>query len=422
MTGAWLLTHLPSAVNMCLSLLQRDKIALTVTAYKYKGTMQHFRTFYPVGHGAFFVEKLYTDKHVPYIAVYDCGDSQNGSLVQKYALQAFSKPFEDEDEKIDLLFISHFDDDHVNGLTHLKPYLTKQTKVFLPFFYNTYIDLYNKSKREGISYVISVLDDVGIRPILIAYNGENPQDEVDLDKPLPERNYSNLDSPYPVLASGTPIKLGSSPIWKYVPYNLFNEAKLFQDFRSKIKSSSHWSDAKLNDPLTWTDDEIVELRNIYKTFSTYSINSNSLIVLSAPSKIEYMWLQSITSDFLQQGYLHHCYHHPDPVLASSLYTGDTVLKRGAGGAYKLTYEEFLYRLKKQTKRVGLMQIPHHGSSNNINKAALCDCMSCSMFCNYGTSDLSYKTFLLNCFSLSSIWKDILAVTELSKTIEISLVS
>ena len=65
-------------------------------------------------------------------------------------------------------------------------------------------------------------------------------------------------------------------IWKYVPYNLFNEAKLFQDFRSKIKSSSHWSDAKLNDPLTWTDDEIVELRNIYKTFSTYSINSNTM--------------------------------------------------------------------------------------------------------------------------------------------------
>ena len=105
MTGAWLLTHLPSAVNMCLSLLQRDKIALTVTAYKYKGTMQHFRTFYPVGHGAFFVEKLYTDKHVPYIAVYDCGDSQNGSLVQCKWIDTSETIFDETNESFSTILL-----------------------------------------------------------------------------------------------------------------------------------------------------------------------------------------------------------------------------------------------------------------------------------------------------------------------------
>ena len=46
-----------------------------------------------------------------FTAVYDCGDSNDGHLVEKYAILAFGSPTEGPVQKIDALFISHFDSD-----------------------------------------------------------------------------------------------------------------------------------------------------------------------------------------------------------------------------------------------------------------------------------------------------------------------
>lgn len=384
--------------------------------------MRHTRTFYPVGHGAFFVEELDYGGKSPFIAVYDCGDSAKGSLVKKYAEKAFGSKDDEQSAIIDVLFISHFDSDHINGLKHLKPYLTQDTHVFLPFFYDKYKDLYKRSKRDGIATVIRVLSEKQIKPTLVRYQEEGQQEVFDLDKPLADGDHASNDSSYPVIPSGTPIVKSTLDIWKYVPYNLFNEAKLFHDFRANIKASKNWSEAKLNDPRTWTEDEIREFRQIYGTFSTYSINVNSLLVLSMPTFTEYMFIDKLSGEYIQNGYLIECKRcHPTAVVASSLYVGDTVLKRNSQGKYNQAYIHLLARLRMHTNRIGLMQIPHHGSSNNINIATLSDCMSCSLFCNYGTNDAGNKTFLLNSTSIKSIWKDILHVTENTNPIVISLV-
>lgn len=384
--------------------------------------MRHTRIFFPVGHGAFFVEKLDNGGDSPFIVVYDCGDSANGTLVQKYAQQEFGKTEVGYREKIDILFISHFDSDHINGLKYLKPYITQNTRVFLPFFYDKYKKLYKSSKRDGIDILLGVLSELGIIPILVTYNEERQPADFDLDKPLADGDYARNDSPYPVIPSGTLVVKNTLPIWKYVPYNLFNEAKLFHKFKAKIKASKNWSEAKLNDPGSWSEDEIRELRQIYSTFSSYSINANSLIVLSKPTITEYMFMDKCSGEFIQKGYLIKCDRcHPTAVVASSLYIGDTVLKRGSTGKYHQAYLHLLARLRLQTNRVGLLQIPHHGSSNNVNIATLADCMSCSLFCNYGINDIRNKTFLLNSTLVKTVWKDILYVTENTKPIIITLV-
>ena len=383
--------------------------------------MRHTRTYYPVGHGAFFVEKLDYGADHPFIAVYDCGDSAKGTLVHKYAQQEFGKTEDGFREKIDILFISHFDSDHINGLKYLKSYITQNTRVFLPFFYDKYKKLYKSSKRDGIKIVLNILSEIGITPILVSYQDEGQPADFDLDKPLADGDYARNDSPYPVIPSGTPIIKSTLGIWKYVPYNLFNEARLFHEFRAKIKASKKWSEAKLNAPDTWTEDEIRELRQIYSTFSSYSINANSLIVLSKPIFTEYLFMDKCSGEYIQAGYLIKCERcHPTAVVASSLYTGDTVLKRGLAGKYHQTYLHLLARLRLQTNRVGLMQIPHHGSSNNVNIATLADCMSSSLFCNYDTNDIGNNTFLLKSTLIKTIWKDILSVTEKTKPIFISL--
>ena len=65
------------------------------------------RIFHPVGQGAFYSER-HTIGNENFNIVYDCGSlsSKIDSVVQDFADQ----------NEIDVLFISHFDQDHVNKI------------------------------------------------------------------------------------------------------------------------------------------------------------------------------------------------------------------------------------------------------------------------------------------------------------------
>ena len=84
------------------------------------------RIFYPVGHGAFYVETFHDCKGKFFTFVYDCGSS-NKNLIKKCIEDAVNKG---DFIKINALFISHFDEDHVNGLEYLQTYMDSNTKVF----------------------------------------------------------------------------------------------------------------------------------------------------------------------------------------------------------------------------------------------------------------------------------------------------
>ena len=379
------------------------------------------RKFYPVGHGAFFVEKIYCKGGSMFTAVYDCGDSNDGHIVEKYAILAFGSPTEGPVQKIDALFISHFDSDHVNGLQYLKPYMSSDTKVFLPFFYNNYRSLYNRNKREGIATIIAILDDLKITPILVRYAQSMESGIFDFDESQPR--YDEEDGNYyPTIDSGTVItkKDHGYAIWKYVPFNLHNEQQLFARIKKEVLTLPGWSEAKLHNVNSWSNTDVKELREIYKTFSKYTINTNSLIVLSAPCFSDYMFMVKMKGNHLKDGYSFDCKYHPTPVLGSCLYTGDTVLKRHFTPRVTDLYETLLMRLAVHTKKIGLMQIPHHGSSNNINKATLVDAMSCCMFCNYGSSDVNNQSFFLTPLNLETVWKNVYCVTENTKGLEFTL--
>ena len=237
--------------------------------------IKHERKFLPVGHGAFFIERLYVDDKRILTAVYDCGDSHGGAIVQKYADQEFNSPTE-PNEKIGILFISHFDHDHVNGLQYLKPYLNERTRVFLPYFYDNLISVYNRDKRVGVESVISVLTGSGIVPIKVRSHSEEGQRQVvDLDEYNFEQNGYVIESGQPIVKRGA-----GQIIWKYVPFNLFNEKELYTQFEEAITESPNWDSSKLRDPNSWTKEDISFLNHIYGSFSNQSINDTSLIVLS----------------------------------------------------------------------------------------------------------------------------------------------
>ena len=72
--------------------------------------MRVIRTIHPVGHGGFFTEEL-CDVTECYNVVYDCGTRNGTMLLEREINKAFNRK-----QSIDLLFISHFDRDHVSGL------------------------------------------------------------------------------------------------------------------------------------------------------------------------------------------------------------------------------------------------------------------------------------------------------------------
>ena len=82
------------------------------------------RSFLPVGQGAFYLEQF--NSNVDRVnVVYDCGSLTDVKIVQKAIRSNFSK-----DEEIEIVFISHVDQDHINGLEYLLKYCNVKKIVF----------------------------------------------------------------------------------------------------------------------------------------------------------------------------------------------------------------------------------------------------------------------------------------------------
>ena len=95
------------------------------------------RIFHPIGQGAF-----YSERHGNFNIVYDCGEWKN-TLESDFLVQ---NSF-DRNSVIDILFISHFDFDHVSKIDILKksfhiktcilPLLHKEQKKLLERYYQS---------------------------------------------------------------------------------------------------------------------------------------------------------------------------------------------------------------------------------------------------------------------------------------------
>ena len=94
------------------------------------------RTFWPVGHGAFYTEQFFDyESKKMFTAVYDCGGIGN---LRKGKAASLSSPFMEDRVKeflgttfqetrpvIDVLFISHLHRDHINGIPSLLPFVRR---------------------------------------------------------------------------------------------------------------------------------------------------------------------------------------------------------------------------------------------------------------------------------------------------------
>lgn len=187
------------------------------------------RIFYPVGQGAFYVEK-----HGKRNIVYDCGsDTFKAKEYDEKKKQIIADAFSKEEE-IDILFISHFHEDHVNMIPFLKdrvhikrvvmPLLDPKEEAFLSFIYGD---------GDKDNYLVELIRNpegfFGKGTLITHVDSYKEGDDVDI--PFEE-------VPTEMLKSGTPIPFsnGCGFDWIFVPYNFKHEERC-ELFKEKLKKN-----------------------------------------------------------------------------------------------------------------------------------------------------------------------------------------
>jgi glyoxylase-like metal-dependent hydrolase (beta-lactamase superfamily II) len=124
--------------------------------------MNSFFKFHPIGQGGFYTGclDLYGRNHSQFNFVYDCGTlSERNNL--NFAIESYKNRI--CNKTIDVLFISHLDDDHVNGIKELLKDIICND-VYMPYLSpfprscaNLFAFVYNFSKLKNTNNNIMAL-------------------------------------------------------------------------------------------------------------------------------------------------------------------------------------------------------------------------------------------------------------------------
>jgi beta-lactamase superfamily II metal-dependent hydrolase len=327
------------------------------------------RTFHPVGQGAFYSE-IHSFDGGKFTIVYDCGSTTlNEEQLEKKIKSTFPK-----EHQIDILFISHFHADHINGIKTLKKHCKIKT-VVLPL-----LDPNAKTLVKVANKIDSNYSETGLIDAPDVFFGEKIPIITIGPVPKKEEEDSPGEGPIEYISSITSKRCKSGTIfqpeekinWLFIPFNYEQDERKTQ-FESALKKHElTLDDIATIDDIQKNKDKIVEA---YKDVDG-DLNKNSMALFSGKKETE-------TINCFQ----HHCCrlcHHFGlrfTVESGCLYMGDI----------DLTSPDIANNLKNKLKsvisRIGTLQVPHHGSVHNFDKTILDenDEIRCAIF-SYGTTN------------------------------------
>lgn len=309
------------------------------------------RTFHGIGQGAF-----YSEKHEGFHIVYDCGTSNS----PKYISQEIQQTFNQNDKVI--LFISHFDKDHISGINELRN-RTNITHVIMPLLYDEDIVLriaYLRANRLNEKILANPKEYYGEKTKIIYVsppdsNGK-PNESLNLNDSLKE-----FDSKEPadinIIPSGTMITNGKSD-WVFVPYNYDNQNR-HQKVIDLLEKNNINPQKLIENPscaVEYLTNNPKKLRDIFNHIGQYNskrygsfINENSMFLYSGP---------------IIEPYKVFCKIHDEKanVFIYGLHTGCIYTGDGNLNLVELNsiYSRFI-------QNAGTVQIPHHGSKHNFKE-------------------------------------------------------
>lgn len=378
------------------------------------------RTFYPVGQGAFYSETHKLGDRT-FTMVYDCGSS---TLKKNEMVKIIENAFE-ENSIIDVLFISHFHADHVNGIE----LLAKRCKiklVILPLITNEEMVLVNAinlsvygfdSTRiferpeiffcKGASFIgILQTDEKDLgnnkRVFLSEFNekGQERSEETDsrmegenikvatLDEKITERKHSG--TLFYISNAVDPKGVSNKDLtdcWRFIPFNYRADERMkkFKDELLKrgcpineiVKRylSGDYKDVK---------EALEDMKEVYNDVCG-GLNESSMILYSGKEKEDIIYTDA-------PSFLHYFPKMEKQISlevliwggsqSGCLYMGDINLNRDSIVA------DIIGKLGQHLNFVGTLQVPHHGSEHNFSADILLPSMCYAVF-SYGKNN-SYK--------------------------------
>lgn len=317
--------------------------------------MEVIRTFHPIGQGAFYSERFINDGNDVGIVVYDCG-SNNKNVLKRAIPGCFTK-----DAEIDILFISHFDSDHVNGIATLKNNYRIKT-VILPLVRpldKIILKIYNYASKGKRAYQETRLL---IENPKVFFKSRNNDTKVILVLPTEEsrgefvRNAKSLNEfqSEKIIDSYQGINFKE---WIYIPFNYQEEARM-AEFKYALEEEGitikDWNDNLFN------DDEIInKIKRAYNRLPG-EINGNSLMLYSGAFELNTHSIYGCQYPEIHPLCFRYCIRNLD----GCLYLGDADLNESE------MFRTLKDTLHPYTQRIGLIQIPHHGSKDNFNSEIL----------------------------------------------------
>jgi len=369
--------------------------------------------FYPVGQGLFSTGSIrkHGERKSRFLWVYDCGTSSSKSLVENGIMRL--NHFAGDQKRIDLLTLSHFDQDHISGVvsllkdfkigTLLLPYMPLAERLVLAFdggsggmddplfdFYLNPVAFLLAQDGPGVGRILFVPPSGNEGP---AYPGDQPSPQelgpddepkvqFDQDKPKDADDAGLLvqaaqqkNTSVEFLRPGSRITLATA-LWEFIPYNDDPQEEISSSFIQQVEAER--ANLLSADVVSTRN---TSLKKIKKTYDAHlgedseERNVISLFLYSGPiySSWKACWLTEGRSLAWIQASQWHRWPLPDMHAwdlressgrlslprCSILYSGDGYLDTN-NRLQKL----IKYLNKRRVRRIGVFQVMHHGAEAN----------------------------------------------------------
>lgn len=361
--------------------------------------------FHPVGQGLFASGCLYTpNKPQPrYVWVYDCGTLPSIPPLDWNAKMLELRQFIRGRTSIDLLTISHFDDDHIAGVTTLLgqfrvetlllPYVPLWERLLIPFgndmrpgddrmrFYLNPVAYLRELGGDNLGNIIEVEPGGEDGPLFESEGGDFPREPDLVDGPWKLKaktqfhdaeeksgqTAGNNEQQKETIASGQPMTVQG--LWEFCPYNAKRSDELTIGFKAEVVKLR----ARLLNPQAGADltANLEALKKIYDDEfggKPRPRNIISLFLYSGPVYPTWNAHKLLIPDFAKPSYFpgrYPCWYRVHPNApghspkCSLLYTGDGYLNTPK------SFDSLKAALgNNRMANVGIVQVAHHGSREN----------------------------------------------------------
>lgn len=314
-----------------------------------KPKLQIIRTIHPVGQGAMYSERfLDKDGKTVFLTVYDCG-SDNFRKLEREISSSFIKS-----EGVDLLFISHLDKDHVNGLRKLMDCVGTIKNVVLPLTPSWLKPILLLMADDEVSaQIITSPEDFFKDSNTIYVRSAWEMSAVTSPLSLPLQGDSSI-----AVDSGTRINSSAFGVWDwcYIPYN-YDEVVRINAFLVELQNAGI-TESDLSEPY-FIDENRNKIQEIYRKVCG-SVNDSSLVVYSGGFNNEY-----------SSRYVHNSVRGSRPSREACLYLGDVDIHQISMNA-KTMVDDLKDNLISYmvNHHIGTIQLPHHGSIKNFHNGLL----------------------------------------------------